>query len=348
MGAIKQQRGFILAATLWTLAIMFIVVGIFHAYVQQKLQLGITAKANLQQRLDRHSTAQTLLYLLASSRMTRSGLTFNQQQGELLQTEDGVLISDTVGDELWLDGTAYSGINGTGFSLQDSSGLLSINAPGAIEVASLVDKYESSRAVRTQLISCLQDYVDANDLVSLVGAERWDYERMQLPLPPNDYLRSEAELLRVMGWREWLSAHPQIDWQSWFSVRKNPALNPNTVPKSLLVHYFGLPNQLADDLLAVRRKSAFQSLQDFASLTGLPMNLDEDQYRFFPSRELRISLWNNGGGQAQVISLQLTPNGLYGPWQVDYEYNIRRENDNNEPLAIWQTPLFGHTLGDNR
>jgi hypothetical protein len=78
------------------------------------------------------------------------------------------------------------------------------------------------------------------------------------------------------------------------------------------------------------------------------MNLNEEKYRFFPSSELRISLWNKGGGQAQVISLQLTPNGLYGPWLVNYEYSVQRGNDNNEPLAIRQTTLFGHTLGDDR
>src|SRR5690606_21179235 len=81
MVAIKytSQRGFILAATLWVLAIMFIAVGIFHGYVQQKLAVGFQAKINIQRKLDQQSTKQTLLYLLATSRMTRAGLTFSQQ-----------------------------------------------------------------------------------------------------------------------------------------------------------------------------------------------------------------------------------------------------------------------------
>nr|WP_324257465.1 hypothetical protein [Cellvibrio fontiphilus] len=347
MGAIKKQRGFILAATLWILAIMFIVVGIFHVYVQQKLQLGIQAKENLQMRLDRHATAQTLLYLLASSRMTRSGITF-QHRDQLQQSEDGLINSDTLGDELWLDGTSYRGIDSAHFSLQDASGLLSINIRSAAELSALLDKYESSNAIRTQLINRLQDYIDANDLISLAGAETSDYARQQLPLPSNDLLRSEVELLKVMGWGEWLRVNPEFNWQGWLSVRRSSALNLNAMPESLLIKYFGLSDEQAENVLTIRRRSAFQSPAEFAAVVRLPLNLDEDQYRFFPSRELRISLWNNGGGQAQVISLQLTPNGLYGPWQVDYEYNTQREIDTNEPLAIWQTPLFGHTLGDNR
>lgn len=344
----RTQQGFILAATLWTLAIMFIVVGIFHSYVQQKLQVGMQAKANLQQRLDRHSTEQTLLYLLSSSRMTRSGMTFSQQLDEEFITEEGMLISDAVGDELTLDGAVYRGIGETRFAVQELSGLVAINVSNPLDLAAIIDKYDANPVVRRQLISRLQDYIDANELVSLSGAERNDYARLQLPLPTNDYLRSETELFRVMGWGDWLNSHPQVDWQGWFSVRKDSVMNLNTMPKILLMNYLGLSEELADQLVLERKANPFRNVDDFVLRTNLPMNLDDDKYRFFPSSELRISLWNKGGGQAQVISLQLTPNGLYGPWLVNYEYSVQRGKDNNEPLAIQQTTLFGHTLGDDR
>ncbi|HCS65258.1 MAG TPA: hypothetical protein DIW64_15015 [Cellvibrio sp.] len=344
----RTQQGFILAATLWTLAIMFIVVGIFHSYVQQKLQVGIQAKANLQQRLERHSTEQTLLYFLASSRMTRAGMTFTQQPDEAFINEDGLLISDAVGDELTLDSTIYRGIGETRFAVQELSGLVAINVLNSLDLAAIINKYDPNPVVRTQLISRLQDYIDANDRVSLSGAEQDDYTRQQLPLPTNDYLRSEAELFRVMGWGEWLDNHSEVEWQTWFSARKDSVMNLNTMPKTLLMQYLGLSEELADQLVRERKTNPFRSVEDFTLRTTLPIDLGEDKYRFFPSSELRISLWNKGGGQAQVISLQLTPNGLYGPWLVNYEYSVHRGNDNNEPLAIQQTTLFGHTLGDDR
>ncbi len=342
-----RQQGFILAATLWVLAIMFIVVGIFHTYVQQKLQLGMQAKASLQQRLDRHSSEQTLLYLLSSSRMTRSGMTFAQQPEEEFTTSEGYLITDAVGDELAVDGTAYQGLGDTRFAVQDLAGLIALNVTKPLDLAAIIDKYEPSPAVRAQLISRLQDYMDANDRLSLSGAEAADYQRLKLPLPTNDYLRSETELFRVMGWQGWLNQHPKVDWQAWFSVRKDSVMNLNAMPKTLLVNYLGLSEELSNQLIAERKANPFRSVDDFVLRTGLPIRLDEEKYRFFPSSELRISLWNKGGGQAQVISLQLTPNGLYGPWLVNYEYSVQRGNDNNEPLAIQQTTLFGHALDSN-
>jgi type II secretory pathway component PulK len=345
---IPSQQGFVLAATLWVVAIMFVAVGILHGYVQQKLQVGSQAKASLHQRLNSYSTEQTLLYLLSSSRMTRSGMTFSQSRTTELLTEDGLFISDAVGDELTLDGVVYHGIGNTVFSLQDSAGLIALNAPDPLDLAAVLEKYDASASSTTRLISCLKDYIDANELVSLSGAERQDYSRIGLPLPTNDYLRSESELFQVMGWRDWLNARPHVDWQNWFSVRKGSVINLNTMPKTLLMNYLGLSEDLSDKLIVERRTNPFRTVEDFVLRTGFPLNLVEEKYRFFPSSELRISLWNKGGGQAQVISLQLTPNGLYGPWLVNYEYSVQRGNDNNEPLAIRQTTLFGHTLGDDR
>lgn len=344
----SSQRGFILAATLWVLAIMFVVVGIFHGYVQQKLSVGVQAKANMQRQLDQQSTKQTLLYLLSTSRMTRAGLTFAQQADSEFRSDEGLVDTRPIGDEMLLDGTTYYGLGDVRFALQDLTGLVPINAPNPTELMSILEKHEPDPVTRTQLISRLQDYIDANEMVSLSGAEAQDYIRASLPLPTNDFLRSEDELLNVMGWQEWLLQHPSINWQSWFSASRNFSINLNTIPRFLLIESFGLSEELASQLAIERSTNTFISVDDFALRAGLGNSLNELKYRFFPSNELRVSLWNNGGGQAQVISLQLTPNGLYGPWLVNYEYSVQRGNDNNEPLAIRQTTLFGHTLGDDR
>ncbi len=356
MGAIKSrypshEQGFILAATLWVLAIMFIAVGIFHTYVQHKIQLGIQAKENVQGRLDRYSTAQTLLYLLGSSRMTRSGLTFAVQRDEDYLTEEGFLISDPVGDEMLLDGTHYLGFGSGQFAVQELSGLIAINVPNPLDLAAMIGKFDSNPVNRSQMISRLQDYIDANEQVSLSGAEKEDYLRLGITPLTNDFLRSETELYRVLGWQQWLDAHPQFRWQEWLSVRRDSVMNLNTMPKSLLIGYVGLNEETANLLIQERVTNPFRTVADFVARTGLPMNMDEEKYRFFPSNEFRLSLWNRGG-QAEVISLQLTPNGIYGPWQINYQYSVQRVNENNPTsppaLVLEQTRLFGHALGDKR
>ena len=354
MAAIKplqRQQGFILAATLWVLAIMFVAVGIFHAYVQNKLQLATQAKANIQQQLDAYSTSQTVLYLLAGSRMTRSGLTFALQDESAYITEDGLLITDPVGDEMLLDGTDYKGLGDSFFSIQDLSGLIAINVPEPYDLVNMIEKVEPNPVTRAQLISRLQDYIDLNEQVRLSGAEKEDYLRAGLALPTNDYLRSESELYRVLGWQQWLESHPQFRWQEWLSARRDSVMNLNVLPKSLLIEYLGLNEETANLLMQERVTNPFRTVEDFVARTGLPMNLQEEKYRFFPSNEYRLRFWGRGG-QAEVISLQLTPNGIFGPWQINYRYSVQRVNENNElsspAMALEQTSLFGHALDDNR
>ena len=183
----------------------------------------------------------------------------------------------------------------TRFAVQVLAGLVALNVANPLDLAAIIEKYDPNPVVRTQLISRLQDYIDANDLLSLSGAEREDYARLKLPLPTNDYLRSESELFRVMGWRDWLTAHPQVDWQTWFTTRKDSVMNLNTMPKTLLVNYLGLSEELSEQLVVERKANPFRTVADFAVRTDLPINLNEEKYRFFPSSELRISLWNNGG-----------------------------------------------------
>lgn len=348
----SQQQGFILAATLWVLAIMFVAVGIFHGYVQGKVQLAVNAKTNVQGRLDAYSSGQTALYLLASSRMTRSGLTFKQGDESAYINEDGLLNSEPVGDELWLDGTTYQGVGSSRFAIQDLSGLVAINVYNPYDLKSMIARFDPNPALQDQLINRLVDYLDLNEQVSLNGAERQDYLRAGMPLLTNDFLRAEPELFRVLGWREWLQAHPDFRWQEWLSVRRDSVMNLNTMPKSMLIGYLGLPEDLADQLIKERAANPYRSVEDFVLRTNLLINLDEEKYRFFPSNEYRLSVWPDRGGQAEVISLQLTPNGVYGPWQINYQYSVQRVNENNQSatpaMALEQTRLFGHAMDTNR
>lgn len=342
-----RQQGFVLAATLWVLAIMFVAVGIFHTYVQKKLAVGIQAKANLEYRLDAHSTQSTLLYLLSSSRMTRAGLTFAQQADHEFRDQDGQISSEPIGDEMLLDGTSYRGINEVHFSVQDFSGLISVNVQSAGHFATLLERYESDVAERTRLLSAINDYIDQNELLNLSGAEANDYLQKGLSPPTNDLLRSEPELIRVFGWTEWLSQHPEFKTEKWLSLSRNPAINLNTMPADLLQNYFAFSDELTNQLVLERKANPFLSVEDFSLRANYSVSLEEVKFRFFPGNEYRLKLWGRGG-QAEVISLQLTPNGLDGPWLINYGYSVERSEQNNEAVALAQPRLFGDAMDANR
>ncbi len=46
----QNQKGFILAATLWMLAIIFIMGGVFYTYVQKRVRIAIQVKKRADQR----------------------------------------------------------------------------------------------------------------------------------------------------------------------------------------------------------------------------------------------------------------------------------------------------------
>jgi general secretion pathway protein K len=342
----KNQKGFILAAVLWVLAIMLIAVGIFHAYVQRKLAVGIQAKAHIQDVLDIASTEQTLFYIVSTSRMTLAGITFAPLT-KSQQTDEEFSYGAPVGDELWMDGTVYNGVGGSHFSIQDNAGLISLNAQDQSVLSQYLSHFESDLGVKARLLSALQDYIDSNDFVALSGAEKWDYQQQGLAPPTNDFLRSELELNRVMSWSNWLKAHPDIDVINSFSTRRFTLMNLNVMPKQLLMDYIGLAEPVAQQMVHERQTNPFRSVEDFGLRTGSIRILDEDSYRFFPGNEMRFKIWNGRGGQAKLISLQLTPNGLMGPWLVDYEYSVEPPENNNEPLAIRQSTLFHHSMDDD-
>ena len=342
----NRQRGFILAAVLWVLAIMLIAVAVFHEYVQRKLVVGIQAKENLQNNLDMLSTEQTILYLLGTSRFTLVGMSFSSLTQEQARDESTSYIMP-VGDELRFDGVHYVGIGNTHFSLQDNAGLLSVNDLNDEPLRQLLKHQGVGNIDLARLMASKADYIDSDDDERLSGAESLSYTAKNMYPPTNDFLRTPQELVRIMGWQEGMGNLPVTQLDKLFSTRRFALMNLNAMPKYLLVNYLGLSESTASLLYSERYSNPIRSAEDFLSRTNRQAMIDEDIFGYFPTENISLRFWPKGGGQAKLISLQLTPNGLLGPWLVDYEYSVEPPENNNEPLAIRQSNLFNTALGDD-
>jgi hypothetical protein len=339
------QRGFILAAVLWVLAIMLIAVAIFHEYVQRKLIVGIQAKQNLQNNVDMLSTEQTMMYLLATSRFTLAGLSFSSLTQDQVRDESNSYIFP-VGDELRLDGVQYMGLGNTYFSMQDNTGLLSLNAPNDEPLNQFLKHQGVGDIDLARLMASKRDYIDSDDTESLSGAESLSYVAKNMSPPSNDFLRTPLELVRIMGWQEQMTRLSLAQYDELFNMKRFALMNLNTMPKYHLVKYLGLTEDVADLLYSERYTNPLRSKEDFLLRTNQQVMIDDEIFRYFPSEDLSLRFWPKGGGQAKLISLQLTPNGLLGPWLVDYEYSVESPENNSEALAIRQSNLFNSALGD--
>ena len=93
MTSLHTQRGFVLVATLWLLAIMTIGAAFFAAWTEKAVRLAGDLQAGIQADIDMRSTEATVLYLLGTQRMTLAGLTLPDPVTQAESTALGVWIS---------------------------------------------------------------------------------------------------------------------------------------------------------------------------------------------------------------------------------------------------------------
>ena len=193
----RMAAGFILVATLWTLAALTVLAAYMANVVESDVERATTAKQALEDELDRRSTEATLLYLLATGRMSHRGLVLETPQRF---TPPGENPPASRGDgELTLGGEPFAGLGRARFALQEENGLASVNLPGEPQFAAVLSRAGVRREDLRWIVPRVRDYADLDDSLSLNGAERIDYARGNRPPPANWLLASPVELKRVLG-----------------------------------------------------------------------------------------------------------------------------------------------------
>ena len=320
----RRQRGFALMLALGAMAIVLSLAAALDAYVSSRVEQATLIRARLRDNLDMYSTRATVLFLLGTQRYTRAGLTTTEEPEAPSGDTTGALRIDPVGEEIALDGTAYAGVGRVRFALQDEAGMIPLNSESATQLISLLGRLDNTEGTAAALGDALADYRDSNALKRLNGAERPEYLAAGLVPPPDADLRSAPELLQVLGWREWISAHPGLRVNDWLSPSDVDAFNPNVVPASLLEWLPGLEPALAERIVDARKREPFRSVPDFKARVDAELPIDEDSYRFFPSDALVLSVWAQGSAHAELHRLHLSPLDPQDPWQVESVYTVSR------------------------
>ena len=174
-------RGFVLIATLWTLAAMAVLAGYIDGVASADIERAVVAKAALERELARRSTESTLAYLLSTGRMNHRGLMLEPEQSfSDLEGNRGPVRSVGV---IAASGETYAGPGGTRFSIQDENGLLSVNYPRSANFAAALSWAGVAAADIARIVPRAEDYVDTDNDLSLSGAEGFDYERTAAPTP---------------------------------------------------------------------------------------------------------------------------------------------------------------------
>jgi len=348
-----KQRGFILVATLWVLAILTVAASFFALWTQRSLVIAQNLTADVHGEIALQSTLATLLYLLSTQRFTIAGMTIPASEetetiiNQMILGEGSIL---PVGNEIALDDTVYQAQGKVHFAIQDISGLLGINIISETVLSRFLGLLGVPEDKQAALADKLYDYVDLDDLHRLNGAEKHHYEQRKRPPPPNQFLMYPGESYRILDWQQHqgLWRHHALAQLSTTEFAALP--NFNTAPKLVLQAAYNMDAQTAQRLISLRHNQPFYTVNGVSQALGIYLDIDPLEASFFPSNFLRLSLWYEGASRMQQIHLRLTHNVPEAkPWQIDHLLNLKLLNTYAEAtpratqIDLFKSPLSAKT-----
>jgi DNA uptake protein ComE-like DNA-binding protein len=301
----RPAAGFVLVATLVAIAVISLGAAYFATQVDKLRTNAGQMQAWAEAEREAFLLRETLMFAAARGIREEGGLAFD---GSVLAT----------------DGRPYTISNTLVLSVQDESGLLTINTLDE----RIVGRFLSSIGIPTEeharLTDALLDFMDVDDLRRLNGAEKLEYARANRPPPTNDFLRHREQLRDVIGWGDILdklatvgqSTKPGIDSRfiNLFSAARHSGLNLNSAPAAVLASTPGIAPERIAALIDQRRAKAFTSLAQIAPFTNGP--IDSDYLGLFGAHDLRVVLRKSNLPFLLECQLTVTPAALDRPTRL--------------------------------
>ncbi len=341
---IKSNKGFVLIITLSMIAIMFIAVSFFSRWINQEVLYKNNQAETPQQIVDKFSTLSTLIYLSNTRPTTFSGISFPERNNNSytlpIDSEENV-VRKPLGNELRLDNRLYQGIGESKFRLQDDYGLLSINEITQVQLSRLLKISGNSASASKNLHAILRDYIDRDSSLRQNGAENQQYLKRGLTAPANHPLRTPEELMKVLDWQKHFNIAGFHTVKGYLTAVPNTAINLNTASRTTLL-LAGISAQSADKLISFRQTQAITINDVSKLLLANEVINDGDNYLYYPSRDLRISLSSGRSQTMEQYFLKFTPLSESGqPWKIRYSKKINFHQKGSESVFSTGQNLFG-------
>lgn len=338
------HSGFVLIAVLVLLVVLSLLAGTVALVAQRAVAEAREDDEIFRGELDVLSSRDTLLFMLATQRVTLAGLTVDDAANTTMVPVDedieGLSIMP-VGNEIRPDGSTYGGYGHAHFQLQDARGLINPNfAPPAVRTAlfqSLGTRVEDQGALDATRL----DYQDPDDLVRIGGAEAPQYRQAGMAPPTNRAVTTPLEYRRMLGWRDLLAPYSDDHLLRMLTADRTFVLNINSAPADVLTLFPGIDRDAADRIVALRRVRPFTSTAQVRQ--ALPMAFDDGEFlTYFSGSAGNLVVWDSRGGPRRLFHWTLTPYHDGGrPWRIDYEVTLPRGNTSDPGVvAPPAAPLF--------
>lgn len=315
---LHRQEGFILVATLWILAGLTILASYIDSLTDINIQQALRQQQEIESEIQRLNTENTLIYLIATNRMTHLGVALEDEQ----QFTDDIDEPQIASAEhvLKLTDQIYTGLGDVQFSLQDETALVTINSPRFPFLGAALNSVGIERNQASIFKARLEDYIDQDQKLSLNGAEFYDYRVKDLSPPPNYLMATPLELKDLLGFGELMTPQQWHSLKPIMSMRQATGYNFNTMKPALIAALLRVDEQTILPLLEARQKAPIRSVNQVESILRRIIDVDEDEMRVLPSRFVRISTWYRNSGQRYLTGVEFTPFVDQSPWRIDYHY----------------------------
>lgn len=322
----RHQRGYVLILTLFILTLFSLIAARFGERIEQLRIEAATWEKYTLATIATSSARAEAIFALTTTPLTPIG--FGIPPSALIVPDD----------------RPYAA-SGNGFvSLLDLRATISLNFVSRPLLRDYLLANDIPLDRIDQLLDVLEDYVDADDLRRLSGAEEPDYRALGLPSPSNDWLRSTRELRQMPGWRDYPQLLENIERDA--STRRNTLYNPNFFSARLLTSLPGASPERMREFVTQRNERLFRDARDATARTGWPF--DSENMIFHPGDEFRLRVWSPDSPQGMELTLLLTPGGTQ-PWWIYETHPMHRAPDpklsSDYPLApadthkeIWPSP----------
>ncbi len=302
----QRQRGFVLIMTLCILAAILIVAAYFGERVQTSLHLAQASQSLTDKQIAMNDTRSEIIFRMCTTRLSPYGV--GVPPGEIA-----------------LDDRRYAS-DGTTIQLQDVHGLIPINFANDAVLQNFLAVEQVPADQRNHLIDTLRDYIDADDLRRLEGAEAPEYLALGLLPPRNQPLASPMELKRIIGWRDMPSLWQGTPVTDLVNTGRFAPINANTAPWQVIASLPGVTPALAQAVVT-RRQFGPINLLLLSEITGTNLDTFPPMATTYPANEVRVTQRAIGMPWAIRYNLRLTPSGNTAPWQISYYYRIEEKGD---------------------
>jgi len=326
-GAPKRARGFVLALTLWIIALFGLGVAAINTWVTLAVENARTLKLRVEDEVALSDAKNEIIYALATHPMTYRGLEVGSDVAR--PTIDDDMFSMSANSEssrfIAFDRRPYILESNDNYvvQIQDGRGLINLNRITPPLLRRFLSLYDAPETLRNQLPDTLQDWIDEDEFTRIAGAEKPDYERRRRLPPSNARLITPMEAQNVLGWDEVPEMWEDDLKEPLFSTCQTAGFNPNTAPAySLLTHMPSLTEDAAKYIVSQRRERAFRHARDFMEAANINVPNEAFFFGVSPGSCMVIDLVNRSSNERTRISLTLVPRSENQPWQVDYAIRI--------------------------